>query len=139
MAGPQPQHQSSIPKCGHRVPVAVSCTSPEGVIRTRKRGAVAPRLLSHRCATHWHDVFWDSLSLTQGRPLVRVCSAGSSCAGGSRQRIRGLRYAVRPTVAEQPPWCDRISTPAENQLYPFSEHTCAHRRVLSVPACRIEE
>jgi hypothetical protein len=31
------------------------------------------------------------------------------------------------TLAGQPPWCDQISTPAENQLYPFSEHSCAHR------------
>jgi hypothetical protein len=23
--------------------------------------------------------------------------------------------------------CDQIPTPAENQLYPYSEHTCAHR------------
>jgi hypothetical protein len=27
----------------------------------------------------------------------------------------------------RPPWCDQIPTPAENQLYPYSEHTCAHR------------
>src|SRR5262245_14462977 len=32
-----------------------------------------------------------------------------------------------PTLAGQPPWCDRISTLAKNQLYPFSDHTCAHR------------
>jgi hypothetical protein len=24
-------------------------------------------------------------------------------------------------------WCDRIPTPAENHLYPYSEHSCAHR------------
>src|SRR5258705_9142797 len=27
----------------------------------------------------------------------------------------------------RPPWCDQIPTPAENQLYPYLEHTCAHR------------
>ena len=32
-----------------------------------------------------------------------------------------------PTLAGQPPWCDQISTLAKNQLYPFSEHSCAHR------------
>jgi hypothetical protein len=26
-----------------------------------------------------------------------------------------------------PAWCDRIPTPAENQLYPYSGHSCAHR------------
>ncbi|UPJ48746.1 hypothetical protein IVB30_37990 [Bradyrhizobium sp. 200] len=24
-------------------------------------------------------------------------------------------------------WCDQIPTPAENQLYPYSGHSCAHR------------
>jgi hypothetical protein len=24
-------------------------------------------------------------------------------------------------------WCDQIPTPAENQLHPYSEHSCAHR------------
>jgi hypothetical protein len=24
-------------------------------------------------------------------------------------------------------WCDQIPTPAENQLYPYWEHSCAHR------------
>ena len=24
-------------------------------------------------------------------------------------------------------WCDQIPTPTENQLYPYSEHSCAHR------------
>jgi hypothetical protein len=44
MAGPhtQPQHQSSTPKCGHRVLQVISCTAPKGVVRTRKRGVVAP-------------------------------------------------------------------------------------------------
>ena len=44
MAGPhtQPQHQSSTPKCGHRVLLVISCTSPKGVVRTRKRRAAAP-------------------------------------------------------------------------------------------------
>jgi hypothetical protein len=32
-----------------------------------------------------------------------------------------------PDTAGQQPWCDQISTLAKNQLYPFSEHTCAHR------------
>jgi hypothetical protein len=27
----------------------------------------------------------------------------------------------------RPRWCDQIPTPAENQLYPYSEHSCAHR------------
>jgi hypothetical protein len=27
----------------------------------------------------------------------------------------------------QPRWCDQIPTPAENQLYPYSEHSYAHR------------
>jgi hypothetical protein len=26
-----------------------------------------------------------------------------------------------------PPWCDQIPTPAENQLNPYSGHSCAHR------------
>jgi hypothetical protein len=46
MAGPhtQPQHQSSTPKCGHRVLLVISCASPKGVVRTRKRGSVARAL-----------------------------------------------------------------------------------------------
>jgi hypothetical protein len=46
MAGPhtQPRHQSTTPKCGHRVSVVISGTSPKGVVRTRKPGAEAPRL-----------------------------------------------------------------------------------------------
>ena len=35
--------------------------------------------------------------------------------------------AVSPAGAVPPAWCDQISTPAENQLYPYSEHSCAHR------------
>src|SRR5258708_3810925 len=42
-----------------------------------------------------------------------------------------LRYAARLTLGGElparPRWCDQISTPAENQLYPYSEHSCAHR------------
>jgi len=62
-----------------------------------------------------------------GAGLVR----GSPSAGGSRRRIRGLRYAARPTLGGKPlhdrRWCDQIPTPAENQLYPCSEHSWAHR------------
>ena len=66
-----------------------------------------------------------------GRPLVSRDFWGCASAGGSRQRVRSLRYAARPTLGGEPParprWCDQISTPAENPLYPYSEHSCAHR------------
>jgi hypothetical protein len=29
--------------------------------------------------------------------------------------------------AELAAWCDQIPTPAKNQLYPYSGHSCAHR------------
>ena len=32
-----------------------------------------------------------------------------------------------PVSGRLPSRCDQISTPAENPLDPFSEHTCAHR------------
>ena len=32
-----------------------------------------------------------------------------------------------PLGAVLPAWCDQISTPAKNQLYPYSGHSCAHR------------
>jgi hypothetical protein len=35
--------------------------------------------------------------------------------------------AVAPAGVVLPAWCDQIPTPAENQLYPYSEHTSAHR------------
>ena len=40
----------------------------------------------------------------------------------------GLRRGPEPaTPPARPRWCDQIPTPAENQLYPYSEHSCAHR------------
>jgi hypothetical protein len=42
---------------------------------------------------------------------------------------RGIRIAP-PGIGwrgpARPRWCDQIPTPAENQLYPYSEHSCAH-------------
>jgi hypothetical protein len=32
-----------------------------------------------------------------------------------------------PAAPCGPPWCDLIPTPTENQLYPYSEHSCAPR------------
>jgi len=32
-----------------------------------------------------------------------------------------------PAALCGPPWCDQIPTPTENQLYPYSEHSCAPR------------
>jgi hypothetical protein len=47
-----------------------------------------------------------------------------------RSRVRRLKSAACPTLGGEPPapprWCDQIPTPAENQLYPCSEHDCAH-------------
>ena len=43
-------------------------------------------------------------------------------AGGSSRHARLWRGSPC-----RPPWCDQIPTPAENQLYPYLEHTCAHR------------
>ena len=37
------------------------------------------------------------------------------------------RPALLPLGAVLPAWCDQIPTPAENQLYPYSGHSCAHR------------
>ncbi len=53
------------------------------------------------------------------------------CRSNGASESAALRYAARPTLGGEPParprWCDQISTPAENQLYPYSEHSCAHR------------
>ncbi len=38
-----------------------------------------------------------------------------------------LPLTVKFKLLRRPPWCDQIPTPAENQLCPYSEHTCAHR------------
>jgi hypothetical protein len=39
-----------------------------------------------------------------------------------------MRRGPEPaTSAARPRWCDQIPTLAENQLYPYSEHSCAHR------------
>jgi hypothetical protein len=35
--------------------------------------------------------------------------------------------AVAPAGVVLPAWCDQIPTPAENQTYPYSGHSCAHR------------
>jgi hypothetical protein len=35
--------------------------------------------------------------------------------------------AVAPAGVVLPARCDQIPTPAENQLYPYSGHSCAHR------------
>jgi hypothetical protein len=84
----------------------------------------------------------------QQQPLARLATwpvaDSRKAAGGSGMRglswcrpIRAnesaaLRYAARPTLggkpSARPRWCDQIPTPAENQLYPYSEHSCAHRR-----------
>jgi hypothetical protein len=45
-----------------------------------------------------------------------VCTTVAGCASGAIGR-----------APARPRWCDQISTPAENQLYPYSEHSCAHR------------
>src|SRR5207245_2028953 len=48
-----------------------------------------------------------------------------------RNAARASESTARPTFAVEPcrpPWCDQIPTPAENQLYPYSEHTRAHPR-----------
>jgi hypothetical protein len=37
------------------------------------------------------------------------------------------RHIVRRVSLHDREWCDRIPTPEENQLYPYSEHSCAHR------------
>ena len=39
---------------------------------------------------------------------------------------RFLRQA--PEAADATAMCDQIPTPAENYLYPYSEHSWAHRR-----------
>src|SRR5258706_9766177 len=39
----------------------------------------------------------------------------------------GLRRGPEPAPPARPRWCDKIPTRAENQLYPYSEHSCAHR------------
>src|SRR5258705_13570085 len=53
------------------------------------------------------------------------------CRSIGANESAALRYAARPTLGGEPParprWCDQISTPAENPLYPYSEHSCAHR------------
>src|SRR5215510_15576073 len=63
-------------------------------------------------------------STTFGRDLGHNAADVVSCTsptGVVQMRKRG------PVSGRQPSRCDQISTPAENQLYPFSEHTCAHR------------
>jgi hypothetical protein len=41
------------------------------------------------------------------------------------KRVRSLEIRSEPPA--RPRWCDQIPTPAKNQLYPYSEHSCAHR------------
>jgi hypothetical protein len=52
----------------------------------------------------------------QNRPLNNLCGRGDQ-----RNGARASRGAVLPA------WCDQIPTPVENQLYPYSGHSCAHR------------
>jgi hypothetical protein len=50
---------------------------------------------------------------------------GLSCTGRSAPGMGGR--ADLPAALCGPPWCDQIPTPTENQLYPYSEHSCAPR------------
>jgi hypothetical protein len=67
----------------------------------------------------------------------RLCISGPLSAryttqAGARDRpasldakLAGARSLRGPVV---PAWCAQIPTPGENQLYPYSGHSCAHRR-----------
>ena len=62
--------------------------------------------------------------MTQGTPLVRLPAAlGARSIGASAW----APTRCLPLGAVLPAWCDQIPTPAENQLYPYSGHSCAHR------------
>ena len=45
----------------------------------------------------------------------------------ARQPQPGPFFVLAAARASRPRWCDQIPTPAENQLYPYSEHSCAPR------------
>ena len=48
---------------------------------------------------------------------------------GGPTSIRWRKSFIAPpgSPPTRPRCCDQIATPAENQLYPYSEHSCAHR------------
>jgi hypothetical protein len=50
-------------------------------------------------------------------------SAGQTRA--PRWKLADARSIRRPVM---PAWCDQIPTPGENQLHPYSGHSCAHCR-----------
>jgi hypothetical protein len=54
--------------------------------------------------------------------------AGCHVPADRRQRMGGR--ADLPAALCGPPWCDQIPTPTENQLYPYSEQSCAPRHSL---------
>jgi hypothetical protein len=70
--------------------------------------------------------------------LVEACGPPSASPLESpASPRRGFRFCrrqlspKRPTSGRRAParsrWCDQITTPAENHLHPYSEHSCAHR------------
>jgi hypothetical protein len=80
---------------------------------------------------------WPKIGSAQTEKPWRSCAwpQSASCSESSVRKHHDpgqtLRFAARPALAGEPlriaTWCDQIPTPTENQLYPYSEHTCAHR------------
>ena len=51
----------------------------------------------------------------------------SEVASHAELTSKSGRPRCLPLGAVLPAWCDQIPTPAKNQLYPYSGHSCAHR------------
>ena len=119
------------PRRGRMSPRSTPVASP-GTCRS-------PRLLEQWVAVGlpWADRAFAGLLRRTPRSTATSPRLGASglqlIAGRERNRIAAGDGSTRcPDVGRRAParqrWCDQIPTPAENQLYPYSEHSCAHRR-----------
>ena len=67
---------------------------------------------------------------TSRNPQAGRLPDNEHCRRPSRDARRSALYRMHGSNGcwrHRPPGCDQIPTPAENQLCPYSEHTCAHR------------
>ena len=84
--------------------------------KTHPPPSIAPQ--NDRAGTALHD-FWEDHREPGRCGLSRGRSIGASAWVPALFLLR--------CGAVLPAWCDQIPTPAENQLYPYSGHSCAHR------------
>jgi hypothetical protein len=113
---------------GHKV---ISSRSSSSVQRDMVRPSSRPPAPSAMTADSCGDVLAIASfpqRRSQSNRNVRRTAGASKIDRSSRQR-NPRPYSARQTLAglRIATWCDQIPTPTENQLYPYSEHTCAHR------------